>query len=212
MSLKMNNTWLWSLFCAILLLGSCAESELTLDEEMLSFSEATVLGDDLKVSDLLMDGAPEEFQKAVATMLQNGVGRKLLQQVKAKFVKDIRIQFKPFLDSNGEIVREPAIMKYAGNGVMYYTLAALKHKHSDELLFHEFFHIFQVGELLIKSRNNEVEAYVAQCIYAQSKGTGAPGGVISKYFSELIQILANCIDIQTGYFRADVVRPFIYRH
>lgn len=191
MSLKMNHSRFWSVFCAILFLGSCAEPELTLDKEFLSFSESSVFSNDLTVDDLLKDGAPKEFRAAVATMLNNPLGKKVCQFIKKS---EPFIYFVPYLDENGEILREPAMLLYAGYGKIYYTAAALG---DDGLLFHEFFHMYQTGEIVVKCRNNEVEAYLAQYFYL--KQINRVPWIIDEDFTRLIVKLASYIDPYTGY-------------
>ena len=56
---------------------------------------------------------------------------------------------------------EAGEMRYYGMGVIGYNRNALRLKTNEELLFHEFFHVFQTGDLKPqKSRNNELEAYI----------------------------------------------------
>lgn len=198
--MKTSKSWFWALFCSVLLFWSCAEPDPMLDEEALLSADLTLLADDLKVDDLLQEGAPRKFKKAVGTILQHPWGKKLCQNI-AKMDVPL-IQFEPYLDKNGEIVKEPSMLLYAGNGKIYYTYAALNSENNDALLFHEFFHIYQTGKLVIKSRNNEVEAYLAQCLYALSLDRSL--WIIDEKFTERIVMLASCIDFYTGYLSSGV--------
>lgn len=63
-------------------------------------------------------------------------------------IKDIHnerpfIFFKMLFDEDGNPDLNRAYMGYAGSGKIYYNYMALFHEYNDELLFHEFFHIFQ---------------------------------------------------------------------
>ena len=128
--MRANKSWLWALFCSVLLFWSCAEPDPMLDEEALLSADLTLLADDLKVDDLLQEGAPRKFKKAVGTILQHPWGKKLCQNI-AKMDVPL-IQFEPYLDKNGEIVKEPSMLLYAGNGKIYYTYAALNSENNDE--------------------------------------------------------------------------------
>ena len=195
--MRANKSWLWALFCSILLFWSCAEPDPMLDEEALLSADLTLLSDDLKVSDLLMEGAPEEFQAAVGRIINHPWGKKVCQYIaKPKPF----IHFEAYLDENGEIVRTPLMLLYAGQGRILYTFAALTSDNNDDLLFHEFFHMYQTNEVVITSRNNEVEAYVAQYLYAKSQNRTP--WIINGRFTEIIQRLASYINIYTGYFNS----------
>ena len=96
--MRANKSWLWALFCSILLFWSCAEPDPMLDEEALLSADLTLLSDDLKVSDLLMEGAPEEFQAAVGRIINHPWGKKVCQYIaKPKPF----IHFEAYLDENG---------------------------------------------------------------------------------------------------------------
>ena len=72
------------------------------------------------------------------------------------------------IDEDGEIVDEAGEMRYYGMGVIGYNRNALRLKTNEELLFHEFSTFFRQGDLKPqKSRNNELEAYLAQYIYVR---------------------------------------------
>ena len=54
-------------------------------------------------------------------------------------------------------------MNYGERGKIGYTQAALINEYKDELLFHEFFHVFQyAGKEPALNRSDELEAYLAQ--------------------------------------------------
>ena len=201
--MRANKSWLWALFCSILLFWSCAEPDSMLDEEALLSADLTLLSDDLKVSDLLIEGAPEEFQKATGRMLQNGMGEKLLQSIKSISPQKPFISFWAIVDQNGEIIRTYEEVGYLGNGMIAYTYLALKNDYNDELLFQEYFHIYQYGQLVAvkKNRNAEIEAYMAQYIYAKSKGDKSNHAyLLDPTFDFIIRRLALYIDHNTGYF------------
>lgn len=198
--MKISKSWLWALCCSFLLFWSCAEPDPMIDEEALLSADLTLFSDDLKVDDLLQEGAPRKFKKAVGTILQHPWGKKLCQNITKMDVP--LIQFEPYLDENGEIVKEPTMLLYAGNGKIYYTGAALNDDYNDELLFHEFFHMYQTGKFVIKCINNEVEAYLAQCFYALS--LDRPLWIIDKEFTDMIVELASCVDFYTGYLLPEV--------
>ena len=199
--MRSNKSWLWALFCSILLFWSCAEPNPILDEEALLSADLTLLSDDLKVDDLLMEGAPEEFQAATATILQNGMGNRLLRFVSG-YLHEGLIQFRSF-----STIRPEAQMGYAGRGIIFYNTNALKHGCNDELLFHEFFHLYQNKNMPpVKNRANEIEAYIAQWLYSRNKGSSSYATLIDGVFTKIIMDLANYIDPSTGYFKSGIDR------
>lgn len=98
-----------------------------------------------------------------------------------------------------------------GNGRILYTASALSNKYSDELLFHEYFHIFQESDgSPMRSINSELEAYLVQYFYLDYK-IGAPADwVMYDGFHKLIEELASYIDGNTGYFREGIDKEKFY--
>ena len=76
----------------------------------------------------------------------------------------------------------------------------------DELLFHEFFHVFQNGieRPPRKSVNNELEACLAQYLYSDSKSSSYFAVVIDRDFRPILVALASCIDKRTGYLKEGI--------
>ncbi len=94
-----------------------------------------------------------------------------------------------------------AELKYYGAGRIDYNYKALRDSNNDELMFHEFFHFYQHGNMLpVRSRNNEVEAYVAQYLYATSKSSCRAPKIIDDIFTSMIALLVRDIDRNTGNF------------
>ena len=90
-------------------------------------------------------------------------------------------------------------MGFAGSGKIYYTPYILEYPYRDELLFHEFVHVLQnKNSSPVKSRNNEIEAYVAQYLYVKNKGGSYCADLIDPRFSEHIQEIVTCIDEKNG--------------
>lgn len=190
----MKTTYLYLIVLVLIFAWSCAESELDFEEETLTTFQLNALPDKLTVSDFLGKSAPEKLQESMSRVLDNEFGIIVLRKVKAKYPDTVFTRFRPLLDENGEIKRTPPML-LLGFGTISYTINGLT---KDGLLFHEFFHLFQnPKDIVVQSRNNEVEAYVAQYLYNE-KGWEK---TISKYFDEAIQKMASCIDKSTGYFK-----------
>ena len=145
------------------------------------------------VSKLLKPGYPVLFGYDVTCIFVSTLGAKLLKLINTGTPY---IYFEPNTDfaESGEMK-----MGFAGSGKIYYTPYILEYPYRDELLFHEFIHVLQnKNNSPIKSRNNEVEAYVAQYLYAQSKGGSYCADLIDPRFSEHIQEIVTCIDERNG--------------
>ncbi|WP_065219393.1 MULTISPECIES: hypothetical protein [Butyricimonas] len=185
------------------LLGSCAESGLDFDNELLSISELGILPEEVKVDDLLVENSLDEWKVATAKVLNNGIGKRLLQFVKNLSPRKAFIHFVPIVDKDGNLDRSSIRMTYGAGGQIGYTYLALTNAYNDELLFHEFFHVYQyAGRAPTHNRSDEVEAYLAQYLYAQSRGY-VPW-VIDKKFTEIMTRLVSCIDASSGYLRDKV--------
>ena len=116
------------IFGIIVFFWSCAESDLRLEEEQLVISELNLLAGKLKVSDLLVE---------------NGIGNRLLKFVYALSPNKPFVHFEVILDKDGNPEMSYIGMNYGERGKIGYTQAALINEYKDELLFHEFFHVFQ---------------------------------------------------------------------
>ena len=113
------------------------------------------------------------------------------------------VHFEVILDKDGNPEMSYIGMNYGERGKIGYTQAALINEYKDELLFHEFFHVFQyAGKEPALNRSDELEAYLAQYFYASSREDSA--WVIDKKFTERIMELASYIDVSTGYLRKGV--------
>lgn len=178
---------------------SCSSLEVGIEEETLPDAELNLFSETVKVSDLLADNSPKEFKQAAGRILSNALGEKLL--LKVKYIPDRPlISFFPIEDANGNLDREsPGELRYYGGGRIGYNYNILQDPNNDELLFHEFFHFFQNGNSFPnRNLNNEVEAYVAQYLYARSKSGNKVRNIINITFTKIIEKLADDIDKSTG--------------
>lgn len=191
------------LFVLIVSCWNCAEPELGIDEETLPDTELNSLFGDIRVMDILLPGYPEAWGDATFNILNSSMGYKLLKHVKALNPKSAFIHFKPILGEDGYPDMSVEIMAYAGSGLIRYTGKAAQNGCKDELLFHEFFHIFQNGieNPPRKSLNNELEAYLAQYFYSENKSSSNYAGMIDRDFREKLVALASCINMHTGYLK-----------
>lgn len=164
--------------------------EVGVEEDVFSATGMNLPIEDLTVEDILLEGAPEELVRATKKVLGSRMGKILLRELKNRYPNGpfIRFHFFGKIDEDGEIVDEAGEMRYYGMGVIGYNRNALRLKTNEELLFHEFFHVFQTGDLKPqKSRNNELEAYLAQYIYGESKQTT----IVNTEFTIALGVLAN---------------------
>ena len=164
--------------------------EVGVEEDVFSATGMNLPIEDLTVEDILLEGAPEELVRATKKVLGSRMGKILLRELKNRYPNGpfIRFHFFGKIDEDGEIVDEAGEMRYYGMGVIGYNRNALRLKTNEELLFHEFFHVFQTGGLKPqKSRNNELEAYLAQYIYGESKQTT----IVNTEFTIALGVLAN---------------------
>ena len=181
--------------CAFVLLfiifcWGCSNMEVGVEEDVFSATGMNLPIEDLTVEDILLEGAPEELVRATKKVLGSRMGKILLRELKNRYPNGpfIRFHFFGKIDEDGEIVDEAGEMRYYGMGVIGYNRNALRLKTNEELLFHEFFHVFQTGDLKPqKSRNNELEAYLAQYIYGESKQTT----IVNTEFTIALGVLAN---------------------
>lgn len=180
---------------------SCVESGLELGEEIPLVSEMSLDYGEIRVSDLLVENSPLEFQSATAHILIYELGYKLLKRIKAFNPKGPFIHFAILPN----VAQDVLTMGYAGNWKIYYTEEALDQVYCENLLFHEFFHIFQYeNNPSAKNRNSELEAYLAQYIYIENKCQSTFVPVLDSEFHKKIQKLAGNIDKTTGKLKANV--------
>lgn len=182
---------------------NCAESELGIEEEMLPDAELYLFPRDVKVTDLLEQGYLDAWGNATFTILSNDIGNKLLRYVKALSPNRAFIRFEAIPGEDGLPDMTKETMTYAGYGLIRYTGKVLRNGCKDELLFHEFFHVFQNGldAPPRKSVNNELEACLAQYFYSDSKSSDSFAVVIDPKFRPKLVALASCIDSRTGYLK-----------
>lgn len=187
-------------FLLIIFLGSivwnCANPSLENEEGELAPVEFFYFSGKFDIDKLLITGYPPEFGAALNSMSWSTMGFKLLNLINTG-KPDIYFEEKFNFTENEEVK-----MEFAGGGKIYYSSSVIKHEFRDEIIFHEFFHILQNGNNSpIKSRNNEVEAYVAQILYALNKGGSHGAPPIDEYFGKLILDIALLIDESTGELR-----------
>ena len=186
------------LLCLILSLWNCVRQDIELQPKTLISTKAS---DNDKIFD---ESVPQDFFSALEKMKQNQLGRKLAEQVRKMLIAEETIKFSVIPNDNPNIAK----LQYGGYGRMYYTETVLRLKIIiiDDLLFHEFFHLFQNNNLSPKkSLNNEVEAYVAQYLYVQSTGDQLCATMIDPDFSLLIAELATSLD-NLGNIKSDINR------
>ena len=136
------------------------------------------------------------FSKIVSGIYSEALGRKLLDEL-------------DFILQRGEnkisFYRTASIptntMKYIGGFVIMYHKTILYHNQLAGGLFHELFHIFQCGVNLKQDINQEIEAYVAQCLYCKSVGENF--STRDARFTKAIKNLAGAIDLETGKIKQD---------
>lgn len=169
--------------------------------KILPEAELYLIPENVTVTDLLRDDSPEEFKQATGRILANTWGRRLLLTVKSMPHRFL-IWFVPILDQDRNLAIDiDGEFRYYGIGRIGYNYNVLHDENNDELLFHEFFHFYQHGNMYPeKSRNNEVEAYVAQYLYAKSKSSSRAPKIINIEFTLIIGKLASAIDESTGNF------------
>ena len=191
------------LILSMLFISGCESFDL---QEMTFTNSRSLSSEEVNVDDLLVTGSPQEFRDATGRILRTSMGKKMLQAIKLKNPNGPFIRFYPILDSNGHLVMTSMEMGYAANGMIYYTGAVLESKYNDELLFHEFFHIYQYGKIVAikKSRNAELEAYLAQYIYTDGKNGSGNAPLLNRMFTLIIGKLASYIDKNTGDFKTSV--------
>ena len=188
------------LLLLVLFLWNCSAPEFGIEDEMLLDTELNLLPENVSVADLLRDDSPEEFRLATGRILLNTLGRRLLLKVKSIIQGRPLIYFGIIWDKDGNLDTD-GNAEYYGNGRIDYNYKALRDPNNDELLFHEFFHFYQHGNLLPeRSRNNEVEAYLAQYLYSRSKSDDRGPIIINIEFTKMLEQLALAIDKSTGDF------------
>ena len=169
---------------------SCADSSFDVDEEEeLLFADLYVDNDKLELGDLLLPGYPIQFGIAISKIfLEKTMGSKLLNLIKRN---------DPYIRFLGDPALPPSRMDYGGLGTIFYPPNMLTASFIDVSLFHEFFHILQNGDIPQRSLNNEIEAYVACCLYSRRINTGAYEPIFNQYipgFDNIIKALADAID------------------
>lgn len=188
------------LFVLLVSCWNCMEPGLGIEEEVFSDTELNLFSENIRVMDLLVSGYPSHWGDATFTILNSSIGSILLKYVKALNPNSAFIRFEAILDEDGNPDMSKEEMAYAGNGLIRYTGKVLNNDTKDELLFHEFFHIFQNGieRPPIKSVNNELEACLAQYFYSDNKTDSYFAVVIHPDFRKTLVSLASCIDKYTG--------------
>ena len=184
-------------FLLIVFLGNivwnCVNPGLEGEGDELVSGESFYFSGKFDIDKLLTTGYPPEFGSVVSSMSWNTMGFKLLNLINTR-KPYIYFEEKYNFTENGEVK-----MEFAGRGKIYYSSSAIEHEFRDEIIFHELFYILQNGNNSpVKSRNNEVEAYVAQILYDLSKGGSHGAPPIDKYFGKLILDIALLIDKNTG--------------
>ena len=124
----------------LFLFGSCAREALDVEQEL---RQESLLGEDRK------GPMYDEMDKIKETPL----GKKLF-----KGLIPIKFEYDPSM--------RPGRMGYVGMGVIRYS--GDLESPVGPLVFHELFHVYQTKEKVVASRNNEIEAYVAQYLYYMS--------------------------------------------
>ena len=201
------------LLLIVIFLWNCSAPEIGIEKEILPEAELYLIPENVTVADLLRDDSPEEFKQATGRILANTLGRRLLLRVKA-IPERFLIWFIPILDQDGNLAMDiDGEFRYYGIGRIGYNYNVLHDKNNDELLFHEFFHFYQHGNMLPeRSRNNEVEAYVAQYLYAKSKSSSRAPKIIDDIFTSILAQLVKAIDKSTGNFLAGANLDAFYKN
>lgn len=199
----MNACRFISLLVLIVSCWNCAEPEFGIDEETLPVTALNSIPVDIRVKDLLEPGYPTVWGEATFNILSNSMGYKLLKHVKALSPNRAFIRFEAILGEDGYPDEKEEKMTYAGSGLIRYTGKVTRNGNKDELLFHEFFHVFQNGieNPPRKSLNNELEAYLAQYFYSENKSSSYYAGMIDDDFRKKLLVLASCINMYTGYLK-----------
>ena len=188
------------------LFWNCAESTMEFGDISLT-TESTAIN----IDKLLVDSTPVNLRYATVIISSNSYGKNLLNHVKKK-ISGSKIYFVMMLDANGYPM-EGVKMGYAGYGKIYYSYLVLRYVYIDELLFHELFHICQNGLASPKrSLTNEIEAYVAQYLYAWSKGGNEHAILVNGLFTKEISDMAFCIDTKTGQLKSGTDRTEFFRN
>ena len=180
---------------------NCAEPEIGMDEEILLDTELNLVDDKLTVDQLLVENTDETFRKATGKILNDKLGRKLLALVKSYGEDRAFISFTAITDRDGNPVdgNGTMLMRYAGGGVIQYNSDAWKSEYNDGPLFHEYFHMYQnENRSPLTSRNNEVEAYIAQYLYLDPENSGIFIELLSQEFHDCIASLVKQINTNTG--------------
>ena len=133
------------LFVLLVSCWNCAEPELGFEEKVLPDAELNFLPENIRVMDLLAPGYLDAWGDATFTILNNSIGNKLLRYVKALSPNRAFIRFEAIPGEDGLPDMSKEEMAYAGSGLIRYTGKVLNNYCKDELLFHEFFHVFQNG-------------------------------------------------------------------
>ena len=94
----------------------------------------------------------------------------------------------------------PNSMRYMGNGVIYYHIGE-GNQWTDQLFFHEVFHVAQNGKNVQRLLTNEVEAYLAQYLYCEYLGKENKFSTVDGYLTHNIVKLAQAIDHRTGFIK-----------
>ena len=185
--------WILCLCLACSTLWNCTRDDPRVEEE-LEWASRSFIGDD--EIDIEVEGdVPPGIGVAWEVIKAYDMGRRLLRAV-----KDVgfTIKFSILFDNEGNLVYDSE-MAYGGSGHIYYSYMVLFEPYIDELLFHEFFHLVQTGDSLVrKSLNDEVEAYMAQYLYAMSKSRG--GMTFSAELNRCLGIMARHFNWETGRF------------
>ena len=194
------------LFVLLVSCWNCAEPELGFEEKVLPDAELNFLPENIRVMDLLAPGYLDAWGDATFTILNNSIGNKLLRYVKALSPNRAFIRFEAIPGEDGLPDMSKEEMAYAGSGLIRYTGKVLNNDCKDELLFHEFFHVFQNGieRPPRKSVNNELEACLAQYLYSDSKSSSYFAVVIDRDFRPILVALASCVDKRTGYLKEGI--------
>lgn len=187
--------WFLCLCVACSTLWNCAGPDPYTAEEMAMASRAYISDDEIDI-EVIWRHYDSRVAGALDALERFEMGRKLLKEVKNT---GIPITFEILLDNEGNLVKDQE-WGYKGGGVIGYSYSSLVLPNLDELMFHEMFHVVQTGRsALKKSLNNEVEAYLAQYLYAKSKG--GQGGMIDDPLGVCIRVMASCFDGETGGFK-----------
>lgn len=191
-----------SILFSLYLLYSCSSGfeDIVFGEEEFPMASRSYLFDD-EIDIEIADGTPLELRLAVGAISKHDIGKVLLRKIKGF---NTVIYFSIYLDDEGN-PKDGVQMGYGGSGKIYYTSLTLQYKYTDELVFHEFFHLYQnTNNSPRKTLNNEIEAYMAQYLYAKSKGGHYSAVLLDGSFDKLIREMASYIDEDTGVLRPGI--------